>query len=211
MSSSQPPILVEVASPTDYPSIAALQRVAFNSALLHQRVFGDVTDQDMDDWVLARLTGAMNSHKGAPQVLKVMRGSEIIACAVWRAAWLDIASEGEKGGKPEEEKKKERMPKYPRGTNEELADQIFREQSGGLEKEKKHWYLSTLATHPQLQKTGAGTALLKWGCDKADQAGVPSYLKATLSKSTPQLQEDMIEAESENLQRVCRYMSALAL
>lgn len=41
--------------------------------------------------------------------------------------------------------------------------------NGGLD-------LDTLATHPDYQRQGAGSMLLKWGCDVADRDGVGAYV-----------------------------------
>jgi len=39
--------------------------------------------------------------------------------------------------------------------------------------------LSVLVTYPDRQKRGAGSALVKWGCDLADKENLPAYLEAT--------------------------------
>jgi GNAT superfamily N-acetyltransferase len=39
--------------------------------------------------------------------------------------------------------------------------------------------LSKLCTDPQHQRRGAGTMLIKWGCDIAQEHGVPAFLEAT--------------------------------
>ncbi|KAL4986620.1 hypothetical protein BDW68DRAFT_162948 [Aspergillus falconensis] len=39
--------------------------------------------------------------------------------------------------------------------------------------------LDTLATHPDYQRRGAGSMLLQWGCDLADEAGVALYVDAS--------------------------------
>ena len=39
--------------------------------------------------------------------------------------------------------------------------------------------LSTLCTDPQHQRRGAGAMLIKWGCDIAQQHGVPAFLEAS--------------------------------
>ena len=40
-----------------------------------------------------------------------------------------------------------------------------------------HWYLLTLATHPDLQGKGVGSALLNAGHRRADESGLPCYLE----------------------------------
>jgi hypothetical protein len=39
--------------------------------------------------------------------------------------------------------------------------------------------LSILVTHPEQQRRGAGSTLIKWGCDLADEKNLPTYLEAT--------------------------------
>lgn len=40
--------------------------------------------------------------------------------------------------------------------------------------------LDTLVTLPQHERRGAGSALVRWGCSKADEANVAAYLEASL-------------------------------
>lgn len=39
--------------------------------------------------------------------------------------------------------------------------------------------LQTLVTHPKHERRGAGSLLLKWGCEEADRKGVEAYLEAS--------------------------------
>ncbi|KAJ5741538.1 acetyltransferase [Penicillium manginii] len=45
--------------------------------------------------------------------------------------------------------------------------------------EIRHYYLDTVATHPDYQRCGAGSMLVKWGCDLADSQGVSAYVDAS--------------------------------
>ena len=43
-----------------------------------------------------------------------------------------------------------------------------------------HWQdLDTLGTHPDYWRRGAGSLLVKWGCDLADADGVSAYVDAS--------------------------------
>lgn len=44
---------------------------------------------------------------------------------------------------------------------------------------RPYWVLETLVTHPDHHRRGAGGLLLKWGCDKADEASMETYLEAS--------------------------------
>ena len=39
--------------------------------------------------------------------------------------------------------------------------------------------LDTVATHPDYQRRGCGSMLVKWGCDLADAEGVSAYVDAS--------------------------------
>lgn len=41
-----------------------------------------------------------------------------------------------------------------------------------------------LGTNPQYQRTGAGSALVRWGMAKADAEGLALYLDATIGQSS---------------------------
>ena len=87
--------------------------------------------------------------KSRRKVLKAVRGEEVIACAVWSAPETEeatseatvVAEYTSKG------------PKYPQGTNEKLAAQMFRD--GGGVKAKAHW----------CALTGRSFALTFWSTD----------------------------------------------
>ncbi|KAJ5086875.1 hypothetical protein NUU61_008182 [Penicillium alfredii] len=45
--------------------------------------------------------------------------------------------------------------------------------------DQKHYYLDTVGTHPNYQRRGAGSMIVKWGCDLADHDGVAAYVDAS--------------------------------
>ncbi|KAF1848615.1 acyl-CoA N-acyltransferase [Cucurbitaria berberidis CBS 394.84] len=45
---------------------------------------------------------------------------------------------------------------------------------------RPYYVLDTLVTLPQHERRGAGSMLVRWGCDRADEAGVEAYLEASL-------------------------------
>ncbi|KAI9737915.1 MAG: hypothetical protein M1834_009285 [Cirrosporium novae-zelandiae] len=49
--------------------------------------------------------------------------------------------------------------------------------------EQREWGsdLLALCTDPKYQHRGAGTALVKWGCEKADEKGLPCYVEASMT------------------------------
>ncbi|KAL4762084.1 GNAT family N-acetyltransferase [Aspergillus foveolatus] len=57
----------------------------------------------------------------------------------------------------------------------EREDRERRRVMEGLE----HYYLDTLVVHPDYQRRGAGSMLVQWGCDLADEEGVALYVDAS--------------------------------
>ncbi|KAJ5774882.1 Acyl-CoA N-acyltransferase [Penicillium paradoxum] len=45
--------------------------------------------------------------------------------------------------------------------------------------DRKHYYLDMLGTHPDYRCRGAGSMLVRWGCDIADREGVGAYIDAS--------------------------------
>ncbi|KAJ4374991.1 hypothetical protein N0V83_002070 [Neocucurbitaria cava] len=45
---------------------------------------------------------------------------------------------------------------------------------------RPYYCLDTLVTLPQHERRGAGSMLVRWGCERADEAGVEAYLEASL-------------------------------
>ncbi|KAF1933437.1 acyl-CoA N-acyltransferase [Didymella exigua CBS 183.55] len=69
------------------------------------------------------------------------------------------------------------------GTNPEACIAFF----GAIEERKKetmgdrpHIYLHMLHTDPEFQGYGAGSALIDWGKQKADELGLPIYLESSI-------------------------------
>ncbi|EEA26208.1 hypothetical protein TMatcc_005538 [Talaromyces marneffei ATCC 18224] len=46
-------------------------------------------------------------------------------------------------------------------------------------RDSKHLYLALLMTDPRFQRRGIGTAMLEWGHEHADEAGIPAFLIAS--------------------------------
>ncbi|RAL03360.1 GNAT family N-acetyltransferase [Aspergillus ibericus CBS 121593] len=44
---------------------------------------------------------------------------------------------------------------------------------------RPHYYLDTLLTHPDYQRQGAASRLIRWGCDRADHDGRPIWVDAS--------------------------------
>ncbi|RMJ01506.1 hypothetical protein CDV36_015752 [Fusarium kuroshium] len=80
----------------------------------------------------------------------------------------------------------ERGPRYP-AWNQDMPLQAIESFIQSLEisrqqvmsRKTKHYYLDTLVTHPEYRRRGAGSMLMRWGCDLADENGVEVYVDAS--------------------------------
>jgi len=76
----------------------------------------------------------------------------------------------------------ENLPEWPEGADKSLCDETFGAWAKGHKRimgNRGHWYLEIVATHPKFQGQGAGKLMLAYGCDKADEQGLESYLEAS--------------------------------
>ncbi|GAA6063964.1 hypothetical protein JCM10212_004812 [Sporobolomyces blumeae] len=170
------------ATAEDCDRLAELQFDAFAPSLIHQRLFGDVPKPVHVRHVSAQFKQLVNKPGNAlhKAVVKSDDGREVIVgVAHWDTprAEADTAEAQLAQGTPDEQTEVERLRgKYPPGTNFELCRAFFRRRGPTIA--ESHYYLHLLATDPAHQRTGAGSAMIRWGARRADEAGVPSYLKA---------------------------------
>ncbi|GFN13964.1 hypothetical protein AtubIFM56815_002773 [Aspergillus tubingensis] len=66
--------------------------------------------------------------------------------------------------------------------NQVFCDTFF----GGLDQARRtimgsrpHYYLDALITHPDYRRQGAASMLIQWGCDRADQDGIPIWVDSS--------------------------------
>ncbi|GJN93656.1 hypothetical protein Rhopal_006713-T1 [Rhodotorula paludigena] len=162
--------VVSPAGLADLPRIAAVSWAAFENSLIQQRIFRDVSKEAHGAQTVARLQRALDNNRQA--VYKAVVDDEIVAFALWELPHPDE----EPTESPEEAQKKEEK-RYPAGTNLELARDLFGQLDLGIK--EPHYHLQLLGTDPRFQRTGAGSALLRWGCKRADDDGVDVYLESS--------------------------------
>ncbi|GAA6033034.1 hypothetical protein JCM8097_000111 [Rhodosporidiobolus ruineniae] len=167
-------ITVSPVQAADVPQLAHLQRLAFEPSALNRQIFGGVAPADMEAHSAARLVKALDDPTKA--VIKATLADEgasgegdLVGFGFW-----DL---GRPVDAPEEENKEPEKRQWPPGTNVELAEEYFARMGKGPE--GRHYHLMILIVDPTRQRTGAGSALLRWGCRKADEEGVAIDLKAT--------------------------------
>ncbi|CAI7572732.1 unnamed protein product [Penicillium pancosmium] len=166
------PLQLEPLTLEDTPALTELWFAAFTDPEL-RRVFPDtpavrqwLTDANQHDL----------THKPFQKYIKVIdpistdqQGRPRIAAY---AKW-DTSMPEERGG---------RYPPWHEEMSASLCDEFFRKEEENRIRvmgEKKHFYLDTVATHPDYQRRGAGSMLVGWGCDLADSQGVLAYVDAS--------------------------------
>ncbi|KAK3720441.1 hypothetical protein LTR37_003854 [Vermiconidia calcicola] len=110
--------------------------------------------------------------------------NELIAVALWRfpIEGLEPHIEPPPSGKAEGSESKTEETKKQAPSVPDLFT-VSRREWKILETEfigdKPYAVLGVLATHPKHQRRGAGSMLVKWGCDKADKLGMITALQAS--------------------------------
>ncbi|OQE21959.1 hypothetical protein PENSTE_c011G03323 [Penicillium steckii] len=105
-----------------------------------------------------------------PEILDEQGFPRILAYAKWDTAMPNIRGP--------------RFPPWDLETPGELATNVFDSLNGNRDRvmgDLKHYYLDMLCTHPDFERRGAGSMLVKWGCDLADKDGVAAYVDASKS------------------------------
>ncbi|KAK4501097.1 hypothetical protein PRZ48_006903 [Zasmidium cellare] len=76
----------------------------------------------------------------------------------------------------------ETLPRWPEGADEKLCNETFgawARRKTELMGRRGFWYLEIIATDPAYQGKGAGSSMLRWGTQRADEQNVESYLEAS--------------------------------
>ncbi|KPV73824.1 uncharacterized protein RHOBADRAFT_54420 [Rhodotorula graminis WP1] len=153
----------------DLERIAAIHHAAFAPSAISRRIFADVKRQDQCAKTVARLTKRLDDPRSA--LFKAVVDNDIVGFALWERP----RKPGEPD--PEHDDAQKGPDRWPAGTNVALAESFFARLDLGIN--EPHYHLSLLATDPERQRSGAGSALLRWGSRKADEDGVECYLEAT--------------------------------
>ncbi|BGP19236.1 hypothetical protein JCM10213_007029 [Rhodosporidiobolus nylandii] len=165
-----PHLQVIPAEPADFPSLARIQRAAFAPTAIQRTIFGGVSEDAHVAHSVSRMAKVVaHPHKALFKAVLSREGEDhaIVGMAIWELP------------KPEGTPDEPAQPReWPEGTNVELAAGFFG-RLGELAPKEPHYHLSVLVVDPSYQRTGAGKALLSWGCKKADEEGLLVHLEAT--------------------------------
>ncbi|KAJ5732628.1 hypothetical protein N7493_004109 [Penicillium malachiteum] len=159
------PLTLKPVTVDDIPSLSELWYTSF-SIPVNLRMFPK-TPGVRDWWDNANRHDLLhNPHRKYLKIVDSSACDFLVAYAKWD---LDPLESGE------------RFPAWHEESDHELCDLVF---TDGCEKReeymngRKHYYLDMLVVHPQYRRQGAASQLVQWGCDFADQNGLPVYLDA---------------------------------
>ncbi|KAJ5640578.1 hypothetical protein N7528_000203 [Penicillium herquei] len=157
------PLTLKPVTVADIPSLSELWYTSF-SIPVNLRMFPE-TPGVRDWWDNANRHDLLhNPHRKYLKIVDSSACDFLVAYAKWD---LDPLESGE------------RFPAWHEESDHELCDLVF---TDGCEKReeymngRKHYYM--LVVHPQYRRQGAASQLVQWGCDLADQNGLPVYLDA---------------------------------
>ncbi|GAA5895892.1 hypothetical protein JCM6882_001404 [Rhodosporidiobolus microsporus] len=178
-------IAVLPAELSDFPLLASIRRRAFDSSPLNPYLFPNVSDAAYEAHSVQQFERWHKSDKEEMVKAVSTATGEVVGLAVWAlpVSERDSAPEAvEHGGEGEKQvgegKTEEDAPSWPEGTNTDWADKFFSSLDSFQPKER-HLGLHLIVVDPEKQRLGAGSALFRWGCKRADREGVPIYLEAT--------------------------------
>ncbi|KAL4936155.1 hypothetical protein BDV06DRAFT_205539 [Aspergillus oleicola] len=186
-------ILIRPAVPSDAPSLAAINILAFAGQGFFANAFANIPYDVVHPLKRARYLQKM-AHPQTEVITAVDSDSgEIVGCARWvfpsdkpgedaaqlmsdaAAAEKEAAGRGAGSGSGRDELQ------IPEGTNKEIYDGFFEvlKESAKAHLRDDDIVLEFIATHPKHQGRGVGKALLRWGIESAEKAGKRIYLEAT--------------------------------
>ncbi|KAK4049229.1 hypothetical protein OIO90_005518 [Microbotryomycetes sp. JL221] len=175
---TRPKVTISPALPEDCDTLGDIQRRAFRDNPIDVYVFGQCTTEALIKGNANRFRKAIQDPHQTVYKATTPEG-RIVGIALWgRPHPFDEQEQRKLDNETPEEKHKRLRDMYPEGTDLELADSFF--ESFNFRIKDPHWHLKILAVDPQVHNSGAGTALLRWGCTQADRDNVDSYLEASL-------------------------------
>jgi GNAT superfamily N-acetyltransferase len=106
---------------------------------------------------------------------------EIVAGARWRYVKPKDPHATERTWEEVEAGFKDRLEPYDESDPEMLTAllDLFEKYKREYLANRPYYVLDTLVTLSQHERRGAGSMLVRWGCEKADEAGVQAYLEAS--------------------------------
>ncbi|KAI6793500.1 hypothetical protein KC367_g7363 [Hortaea werneckii] len=165
------PLHLQPLEPSDIPACVEIYFRAFqnpHSLACWPRV--PSVRQWWEDMFVREMASEAGSHWFKAVDLDSKGEGQMVGFVKWQEPRRD-------GGEVETE-----LPEWPAEADKGVCEETFgewgrrrRELMGG----RGHWYLEIIATRPQYQGRGAGSMMINWGLERADQDNVEAYLEAS--------------------------------
>ncbi|KAF2031002.1 hypothetical protein EK21DRAFT_88518 [Setomelanomma holmii] len=177
-----PNLQFSLLDPSEAEQYVRIRNVTFNTTvnnILYARTKGEASQSTLDR-VATETRNDINKGQSYLKCTDTTTG-EIIAAARWRHVKPREEGATERTWEEVEAAFAERPPPYDESEPEMLAAlfELFNAQKRKSLGTQLYMCLDTLVTLPQHERKGAGSMLVRWGCDKADEAGVVAYLEAS--------------------------------
>ncbi|KAF2235853.1 acyl-CoA N-acyltransferase [Viridothelium virens] len=169
------PLTLSPMTEADLPTYTTIDSLAFADQPLIPLLWPDGLSPAARAHLIAQNARAL-LHDPSSHFLKVTDSDSdtIVACAHWSRTPARTAAQLAQGPQLPEE--------WPPGANVGLKRVVFEkflrtrdELVGG----RPHWALFILVTRPEWQGRGAGSLLVRWGVERADEEGWECYLEAS--------------------------------
>ncbi|KAL7412848.1 hypothetical protein BDY24DRAFT_391294 [Mrakia frigida] len=193
----RPQVLISPTTPSDYETVADV----FLRSFQHGQIMCSVRPPSLRPSYSTQIalnvqarTKRASEPPGDLVEVKAIIGKKIVGAAVWHSPVDRTSTEGDP--LPHEVEIEDMLAEQQRreGSAEwelEMDKTVDQEFYSGFvktitevrkewSKGRPHWYLSYLFVDPYHQGSGVGTALIAYGTDRADAAGVPTWLEASI-------------------------------
>ncbi|KAH7030041.1 acyl-CoA N-acyltransferase [Macrophomina phaseolina] len=172
------PLEIRPLEEADVPTMVHITSISLNSSGILRLMHDDPPHPRYVEQRLDKVRQTLS--KPTAHLLKVVdtdNNDEIVACAHW-----EIYA----NGRSDEQLKELEQPFEPLEEERERFGQVQRDFFGSyLTRVRRelgktpHYFLNLLITHPNHYRRGAGSMLIRWGTQKADNAGLICFLEAS--------------------------------
>ncbi|KAM0552023.1 hypothetical protein ACHAPJ_008133 [Fusarium lateritium] len=161
-------IRIRPATHDDIPSMLSIFFSAFSASPLNARCFNP-SAADVQAYQTSFLQTGIDDKNGNFMIV-AEDDSQILGWARWVRKETPSSS------------KKVHPSMYPASGHRAVAAHFFQVNADATAKYvagEKHWFLSTIATAKEAQRRGVGSALMKFGVERADEEGWMSYVNSS--------------------------------
>ncbi|KAJ4301229.1 hypothetical protein N0V90_003320 [Kalmusia sp. IMI 367209] len=167
------PLEIRPCEDADFADCVRIQLAAFNTGMTRFMKPQPATDEYVSKSVENHVKAAAAEDVHYLKVVDTNLGGKMIACAKWRINEHERTEEQIQSMLPVPGKDEEGRPAVQDFKNH--LNRVRRRFMGT----QPFCLLHVLVVDPEYQRKGAGSMLVKWGCDRADKSQLPVFLEAS--------------------------------